>query len=250
MKIALVAAGQPRFTPDFITFMRQLKGFDEAHLYFYFWNSDWSKSTQEAKEKIEKILLPNYQLAGIDLGEQPPYQLPSHSLEHLPAKPENIHWWFKRRLGMWQSLQRSYNLIKDDYDMIIKFRLDGRLFNDLDLRTLDVTNNDILFSNHGLAGFNDFKVSDLFSVCNKKGADLYFNCADHFVNLVPICDPTWELNGHGTWSSEHVFGRYLQMNGMKQPVFGDFKFHINWNGRSKYTDKHYHHPVLPDPTSN
>jgi len=248
MKIALITAGQPRFTPDFLIFLNQLKGFDQADLYFYFWQSSWSKSIDEAIVKVSKILPKNFNLIKLDIGEQPPYQLPNHTLYHPPAHPENIHWWFKRRLGMWQSLQRCYNLIDKEYDAYIRYRLDGRLFNDLNLQTVDLKNNDIVFGNHGLAGFDDFKVSDLFAVCTKQGADIYCNVANDFVNLVPKCDPNWEHNGHGTWSSEHIFGRYLQSKGIVKPVFGDFKFHINWNGRSKYTDKHYHHPIVFDPT--
>lgn len=249
MKIALLAAGQPRFTPEFILFLNQLKNFDQADLYFYFWNSDWVNSVNEAVYKIKKTLPANFNLIKIDIGEQPDYQLPPHILNHPPAQPENTHWWFKRRLGMWQSLQRCYNLVTEDYDMFVRYRPDGRLFNDLDLKTVEFNDNNILFSNHGLAGFDDFKVSDMFALCTKQGADIYFNFADKFVELVPMCDPKWEFNTHGTWSSEHVFGRYLQHNGIEKPVFGDFKFHINWNGRSKYTDKHYHHPIVIDPTS-
>ena len=247
MKIALIAGGQPRFTPDFITLMKQLKGFDQADLYMTFWNSDWAKTDEEARSKVERILLPNYNLAKITLCDQPEYTLPLHTLNHLPAEPENIHWWYKRRLGMWQSLQMAYNLIDQEYDAVIKFRLDGRLFDDLDIRTLDLKNNELLFPDHNKAGFDDYRICDLFAVGTQSGMKFYSDIADHYNTLVPIADPNWEHLGHGTWSNEHILGTYMKAHSKIQ-AFGDFKFHINWNGRSRFTDKHYHHFILPDPT--
>lgn len=55
------------------------------------------------------------------------------------------------------------------------------------------------------------------------------------------------------WASEHILGTYLYENG--QPlVLGNFKSHLagamgsEIQGRSKYTDKHFHLPFLQDPT--
>ena len=47
--------------------------------------------------------------------------------------------------------------------------------------------------------------------------------------------------------NEHLVGVYHMMNNKTQ-VFGNFKCHINSNGRSRYTDHHFHHGILPDPT--
>jgi hypothetical protein len=246
MKIALVAAGQPRFTPEFVDFMGQLKGFDSADIYLGLWNSDWAASEEEARAKVEKILLPNYRLANIKLADQPKYELPPHTIYHPPAEPENTNWWYKRRIGMWQSLQMAYNLIDQDYDIIIKFRLDGKLFENLDLNSIDLINNRLLFCDWGRAGFDNYRISDLFAIGTQEAMNIYFGMADHFKRLVPVACPNWEYNGHG-WSSEHILGLYLQENNIPL-VHGDFKFHINWNGRSKYTDKHYHHRIVKDPT--
>jgi hypothetical protein len=247
MKIALIAAGQPRFTPDFITFMHQLKGFDQADLYFTFWTSEWADSEKTARLKVEKILPPNYNLAKIMICEQPPYHMPPCELRHPPAEPENIRWHYERRIGMWQSLKLAHALIDQEYDQVIKFRLDGRLFENLDLSKLDLTNNKILFPDHGRAGFDNYKVSDLFAVGTQDAMNVYCNVIEEYIDLVPLADPNWEHIGHGTWSNEHVFGLYLQRHNIPL-VIGDFKFHINWNGRSKYTDKHYHHQIVTDPT--
>ena len=247
MKIALIAAGQPRFTPDFIIFMNQLHGFDSADFYFNFWSSSWATDTTDARQKIEKILLPNYKLAKIEIKDQPPYELPPHTLYHPPEHPQNLHWWYKRRIGQWQSIQMAFNLIEQEYDMIIKFRLDGCLFNPLDVSTLDLKNNDLLFQDYARCGFDDAKVCDLFSVGTHKGMKFFCSLADHWKDLVPVCDPLWEQIPEGTWSCEHVLGTYMKQSNVQQ-TFGDFKFHINGRGRSRFTDKHYHHMIVPDPT--
>ena len=163
MKIALIAAGQPRFTPDFITFMNQLKGFDQADIYFAFWTSNWATDEADGREKVEKILLPKYNLAKLLICDQPPYYMPPCELNHLPAEPENIRWHYERRIGMWQSLKLAHDLIDQKYDMVIKFRLDGRLFEDLDLSTLDLVNNKIIFPNHGRAGFDNYNINREFN---------------------------------------------------------------------------------------
>jgi hypothetical protein len=247
MKIALIAAGQPRFTPDFTLFLSQLKGFDHGDLYFNFWKSDWASCEEEAKLKISRILPSNYSLSKIRLVDQPDYQLPVHSMTHLPPTPENIHWHYKRRIGQWQSLQMAFNLVDKEYDIIIRYRPDGCLMENLDLSKLDLKNNDLIFPCYARNGFDDFKICDMFAIGTYSGIKFYCSMADHFRELVPIADPFWEYNGHGSWSSEHILGAYMKKFGRRQ-VIGDFKFHINGSGRSKFTDKHYHHAIAKDPT--
>jgi hypothetical protein len=248
MKIALIAAGQPRFTLDFIAFMQQLHGFDTADLYFTFWNSEWAKDETEGRNKIEKILLPNYQLAKLQLINQPEYQMPICAMDHPPAEPENIRWQWKRRIGQWKSIQMAFNLIDQDYDLIIRFRPDGRLFDPLDVRTVNVKDADLLCQDYGRCGFDDYRINDMFFAGTYSGVKLFVDVADHFKDLVPKCDPNWEHNPHGNWSSEHILGIYMKSQNKKQ-VFGNFKFNINWSGRSRFTDKHYHHLISQDPTA-
>jgi len=71
MKIALITGGQPRFTPDFITLMNQLKGFELADIYMTLWTSDWATDENIARSKVEKILPTNYRLSKIQIVEEP-----------------------------------------------------------------------------------------------------------------------------------------------------------------------------------
>jgi hypothetical protein len=46
MKIALIAGGQPRFTPSFLVLMSQLTGFDSADLYLTLWRTNWAQTNE------------------------------------------------------------------------------------------------------------------------------------------------------------------------------------------------------------
>lgn len=247
MKIALITCGHPRFTPDFITFMHQLQGFNRADIYINFWTTDWAKDEVEARTKIERVLLPKYNLAKIQIRDQPPYSLPPHTIQLEPPRPENVLWWYERRIGMWQGLKMAYNLIDQDYDAVIRFRVDGRFFDNVYVSGLDLKNNELLYQTHARAGFDNFRICDLFTVGTQEGMKFYCDLADHLQEIIPIADPNWQYRYNGPWSSEHCLAIYLQQHNKKQ-VFGDFNFHINWNGRSRFTDHHFHHPILPDPT--
>jgi len=247
MKIALITSGQPRFTPDFITTMKQIKGFDQADIYMTLWASEWAETEQQARNKIEKVLLPNYKLAKVQVCDQPAYELPPHDIDLEPAQPENVLWWCDRRFGFWNGLKMTFDLIDQDYDAVIKFRLDGRLFEDLDVSKLDLVNNELLYQDYARAGFDNYRHCDLFVVGTKKGMEFYCSLSDHITDLIPIADPHWFYRYNGTWSNEHLVGVYHMMHNKTQ-VFGDFKCQINANGRSRYTDHHFHHGILPDPT--
>ena len=248
MRIALITGGQPRFTPDFIRLMSQLKGFDSADLYFNFWTSDWASSEEEGRKKVEAILPPNYRLAKLKIVDQPQHCLPLHELYHPPAQPENINWWYARRFGQAMSLSMAFDLIDQDYDLVVRFRLDGVLDREIDLSKLDFTNTDLIFPADPKAGFDDYKINDQFAIGTQAGMKFYCGIGKEFEKYVLLSDPEWECNGHGTWSLEHLMGTYMKAHNRTQTL-GNFNHYINTQGRSRYTDKHYHHGIVPDPTA-
>lgn len=248
MKIALMASGQPRFTQDFIFFMNKLKGFDHADLYFNLWESDWSRSEEEAKQKIQPILLPKYNIKKIKIVPEPEYILPPHKLYHPPPAPENIRWCYKRQIAQWQGIKMVYSLIDQEYDAIIRFRVDGCLVEDYDISKLDLKKNNLYFTQYGGGGWDGQKINDQFWIGTYEGNKFIIDFVNNHDKLIPISDPNWEYNRHGTWTSEYLLGTYMNLNN-KKTCYADFKFHINFLGyKSKYTDKHYHLPVVKDPT--
>jgi len=241
----MISGGQPRFTVDFINLMAQLKGFSSADLYFTFWASDWARTEQIAKDKIEKTLLPNYKLAKVQIVEPYSYSLPTHSLMHGPAQPENVRWWYERRIGMWRSLALAYKLIDQEYDIIIRFRPDGMLTSNLDISTLDISNQELIIPKNG-CGYSKWPINDQFAIGTHKSFLFYQGIVDNFNSLIEEVDPNWEYNGH-SWASEYIMGLYLNKIGQKYSL-GNFDHVLTTQGRSRYTDKHHHLPITRDIT--
>jgi len=247
MKVALITGGQPRFTPDFINVLNQLQGFDTADIYMCLWSSEWATTDDQARAKIEKVLPPRYKLAKVEIVEQPQYVLPLHSIELPVESPENVRWFYKRRFAQAIALTLTFDLINQDYDAVVRFRLDGRLGNSLDLSKQDLTREIILPAN-SLAGHEWAKINDQFAIASQAEMKFYCGIGKEFPNIVSESDPLWETNSHGQWSLEHLMGMYYKKY-QKSYRLGNFEHYINTQGRSRFTDKHYHHGIVEDPTN-
>lgn len=247
MRLALIAGGQPRFTYDFIDLMDQIKGFTTADIYIHLWDSSWTENEQVGRNKIEKILKTGYNLSKLTISKQPEYNLPPHILNHPDAQPENVRWAYERRFGMWTSIKRAFELIEEEYDVYIKFRTDGMLNKEIDIRNYDLINNDLIypaFPRHGKPGQ---EVCDQFVIGNKQGMKFYCSLVDNFNEYIPAVSDQWENDIH-TWASEHLLSHHIQINNKKH-IIGDYGHLLTTKGRSKFTDRHYHLPVTPDPTN-
>lgn len=251
MKIALIAGGQPRFTAEFLELTKQLKGFDIADLYLNFWTTDWVDSPATAINKISSILPANYRVKRLAIVDQPCYNLPPHLKDHPPESPENVNWAYKRRHGMWASTRMSFDMIDRHYDAVIKFRPDGMLTNDLDVSALDLQNNELIFPNYPRNGTPGEEICDQFVVGTHQGLKFYSSLIDRFQEYVPLVSKEWEDNIH-TWASEHVLAYHLKVNNKPQ-VLGNYGHILAGapgaitQGRSRFTDKHYHHPIIEGP---
>ena len=247
----MIAGGQPRFTSEFLQLLNQLHGFESADLYLTFWSSDWVSSVEEGVEKIKSILPPKYNLSALQILDQPLRSLPKHDKEHPPAAPENVRWAYKRRVGMWTSTKMSFDMIKDQYDAYIKFRPDGMLSGSLDLSTLDLVNNELIYPAWPRNGKPGEEICDQFVVGTAEGMRFYCDVINHFDRYISKVSTNWEDDIH-TWASEHLLAQHLKEHNKPQPLggFGHILAGIPGavtQGRSRFTDKHYHHPVIPGP---
>jgi len=240
MRVALMAAGQPRFTPAFPIFLNQLKGITQADLYFYFWDSDWAHTAEEAAHKIQPYLIEPFQIKKIVIEPEPSYLLPPHVLEHNTEEKESVRWWYRRRRAMWTSIHRVFNLIPDEYDMIIKFRGEGRLDRDIDLNTIDLSKGAVSPENarHGTVGR---EACDQFCLGKYEDMKFFSNMINHFDRYISEVYPQWEYDVH-KWSSEHLLGWHYFKN-IKYQVPGNFKFALKFEGRSNFDDKDLHIPI-------
>jgi hypothetical protein len=246
MKIALITGGQPRFTFDFIKVMNQIKGFDTADIYMNLWSSDWAQTNEQARSKIEKILLPKYTLAKVNVVDQPPYDLPPHKNPVADPQPENIHWWYRRGIGQSVSLSMAFDLIDQQYDAVIRFRLDGCISHDIDVSNLDLINNELITPSGPVDGIDGYKINDQFAIGTQEGMKFYCGLGKEYRDLVPLAQPDWENTPVG-WTIEYLLGVYMKKYN-KTHYRGTFASSVHNQGRSRFADKHFHHFIAQDPT--
>lgn len=253
MKIALVTGGQPRFTPDFTILLNQLSGFDSADLYLTLWRSDWALDENHARSKIEKILPLKYNLAKVQIVDEPFHETPFSPIDLAPPHPENVQWWYQRIASQLIGLSMAYDLVDNNYDAVIRYRVDGMLDRALDLRTIDLLKNEIIFPMQPRVGEYP---TDQFAIGSQDIMKIYFGLGKEFKELIPIADPTWyEIRMHpgytsahrGPWGPESLMNIYFKKYNVKFS-FGEFCHNFNTFGRSRFTDKHFHHSIVQDPT--
>jgi len=240
MKVALMLAGLPRFTPSFPIFLNQLKGVEQLDVYMYLWASQWAITSEEATDKIRQIFPSQYNIKCVVVEPEPLYQLPPHQLTHNTEQKESVRWWYKRRRAMWLSTYRVFELINEPYDMIIKCRGDVKLDRDLDLTTVDLSQGAVGPANnrHGTPGR---EICDQFCIASPEDMRFFANMTFHVDEYIPIVCDYWEHDVHD-WASEHLLGYYYFKNN-KQQVPGNFKIALKADGRSEYDDKDLHLPV-------
>jgi hypothetical protein len=244
MRVAIITAGQPRFTQDFITILNQLKGFESADLYVNLWTSDWVNSVEQGSEKIKKILPEHIILKKLQITDQPTRQLPLTDIPNL----NDLQWWYDRRIGQVHCLKLAFDLISEQYDIIVRVRPDGCLTSgDLDLSTLDLTNQDIIFCHTGV-GVNQTAPNDQFFIGTQQGIKFLFELYNDFDKYMIKSCPEWTNDIH-SWALEYIIKTYIESHG-KTVCRGMFNHDINRLGRSAYTiDKHTHVPIAKDPTT-
>jgi hypothetical protein len=252
MKIALITGGQPRFTYDFIQLMNQLKGFDSADIYMTLWKTDWATTNEQARAKIEKVLLPKYRLAGIELVDEPEYKLPPHTIQLSPPIDDRyITWWYKRLYLGSLGIAQAYDLIDQNYDAVVTFRLDASTDRNIDLSQYDFSQNKLICSSNGHSGFPDFKINDQLVFGSQACIKTFCELGKHIKELVPLSDPYWSKNdiidATWTWGREFLIGYYMKKHNISLE-YGNFNVIMNTFGRSRFTDKHFHHPIAQDPT--
>ena len=245
MKVAIVTAGFPRFTQDFIRVLNQLKGFDTADLYINLWSSSWAEDEIQAAAKVNKILPKHIVLKKLRISEQPERTLPPHdeSLSNI----DELKWWYDRRIGQIHCLKLAVDLIDEPYDVVVRVRPDGSLYGDLDISSLDLVNHEVIFCSTGM-GIAQSEPNDQFFVGTLAGikflCDLYLDFDKY---MLESC-PGWTSDVH-TWALEYIIGTYFKLN-QKEIYRGSFDHTINRVGRSAYTtDKHSHVHIAEDPTA-
>jgi len=228
MKIAILLPGQPRFTQDFITFITNLTGYDQADWFVYITNNNVHSianfkqgiSVNEpwtvfdpvwAREKIKSWLPDNNVIQSFEISDD--FQLPIIPVVNLfqVYKPDNVQKMF-------------YNIYKADclrqqfeeannfkYDLVIRTRADLGLSTPLNLKDLNIEPNQIVMPSNEWYGYP--QANDQFAIGNSHDMKIYSTL---FTRIKEINDSG--LHFH----PESMVGHNLTQNGISY-LPGNFK---------------------------
>lgn len=243
MKVAIITAGQPRFTPDFLIVLSQLRGFEQADLFVNLWESDWASSEEQGFHKVQKVLPPHIKLKKLKIVKEPERIIPPMD---PAADKDNVKWWYVRRIGQIHCLKMAFDLIDEHYDIVVRIRPDGSLSGPLDLSSLDLINNEMIFCGNWTN--NDQDPNDQFFVGTYEGMKFLCSIYDSFDQCMMSANPAWSTDVWH-WALERLIREHYNLHG-KSMLRGPFTHEINRVGKSAYTvDKHLHHSIAPDPTA-
>jgi len=171
MKIAILLPGQPRFTEDFRFFLSNIKGYYQADWFVYITNNNvptrenfkiasiWENFDADwAYEKIKSMLpvnnvIQSYQISDADSQVFPPV---NNLFEVLDSNST-----FKMFYNIYrvdharQQYEQAHNF---KYDLVVRTRPDLGLESEVNLRDLNITENQIVMPDngwHGIPAAND-----------------------------------------------------------------------------------------------
>jgi len=228
MKIAILLPGQPRFTQDFITFITNLTGYDQADWFVYITNNNVHSvanfkqgiSVNEAWtvfdptwacEKIKSWLPNNNTIRSFEISDD--FQLPIIPVINLfqvdnPGNVQKMFYNIYKADCLRQQFEEANNFC---YDLVIRTRADLGITSELNLRQLTIEHNQIVMPAsdwHGNPSCND-----QFAIGNSHSMKIYSNL---FTRIKEINDSRFHFH------PESMVGHNLTQNGISY-LSGNFK---------------------------
>lgn len=223
MRVALVYGGQPRFRPTFLNALKQLEGFEEAHLYLYLWK-DYENSTlfnekgtmlneQNINDRLVSILPEKFKLIKLEQIEVPTYdELVPKEVENLPRSSKDvptgkdyIDRFYKQHYGIY----KAFKLIEEQYDCIIRFRVDCYLNNNINLSLLNINDGIYMPMNLRYSEYQDIcpPVNDQYAIGNMNNMKIYCSLFEHMTDYFKT--------NHRTFHLETALSYHLLKNNIK-----------------------------------
>jgi len=166
MKVAMVAAGLPRFNSFFYDSINSIKGADSIDLYLYMWkevdhfgnDSSIFKDGNLNFEEVYKNIPKNCTIKNLTITEEPIQKT------YLPDK----------KYKQFYSLYMAYTSIKENYDCVIRFRVDARPDRDINLLHYDI-NSGIFTPKIEYPQ----PINDMFAIGNQVNMSKYFETINY-----------------------------------------------------------------------
>jgi len=239
MKIAVLIAGEPRFSKEFDLFLENLSGYDEIDWYFYLWKTPtfglnkkyvspfwFNIEYNVALNKLKTNLPSNHNIKYLELANTPTQEFPNiTSRLGWGTQPSNV--W-----PMWLSWSMVDEKCHDDYDLVIRSRPDLGLMNSLDLKIVkeNLKSNQLILSNNYGQTVNNKHVNDLLAVSTRQNIKIYNNIIHSALDY---------YNEGYYFHPETILGRHLDVNNIEY-IKGTFSVEYRYFGRDgEEYDKHY-----------
>lgn len=234
MKVALITGGQPRFTKYWIENYKRLVGASQIDLYFYLWKDfeltdsqlNFSDIEGTIEQKIESVLIKNVNLRQIVWTDNPAFENIINerliysliNVNHLDTY-NKVETHLKKLLSQRYSILQCFNLLKENYDAIIRYRLDCYPDRKINLNENVIENTIVIPSNniHGGIAYKSPGFNDKYAIGNMKIMKIYcemFNYFEQLINEEPL-----------TVQEETGLGYHLIKKNIEIKV-GDFNYHL------------------------
>lgn len=225
MRIAILLPGQPRFTRDFNTFVSNLTGYDQADWFVYITNNNvanfkWCVSMSPswttfdpawAFEQITSWLPANNIIQSFEISDD--FQQPVIPVKNLfeVDKPDNVQKMFYNIYKADCLRQKFEELNNFSYDLVIRTRPDLGLTSQVNLKDLNIQDNQIIMPNSDWHGMP--KCNDQFAIGNSRNMKIYSTL---FTRMKEINDSGFHYH------PESMVGYNLTQNGISY-LPGNFK---------------------------
>lgn len=197
MKVAMVAGGQPRFTKYWVENFKRILGASKIDLYFYLWDDyiltdselNFSDVEGTLEEKIKSVLINNVELKKLVYANEPSFDecLNEPALDKCIgldglSNKDGVIWAVKKTMSQRYSIQKAFELVDEEYDCVIRYRMDCYPNKKIDLTGVDLSEGIRIPDNNRWGYFELF--NDQFAIGNYENMKIYCNMFTHlFENL-------------------------------------------------------------------
>jgi hypothetical protein len=232
MKVAMLYGGEPRFKKYLPLNYTRLTNFSKVDLYFCLWqdyeyndmNLNFSDIEGNIINKIESCLPHNFRLRNFIEIQKPEITEKKEKIKsnilfsNISYFSPNLDEYVERLLYQKNALYECFSLIREDYDCIIRYRVDGYPTKKINLKELNL--DDYVYTPHNIRqGISDIypRINDQFAIGNFHNMKTYFDNYNHIEKYVEM-DPK---NGQ----FETCLSCHLVENDIKMKP-GNFGYHL------------------------
>lgn len=237
MKIAILLSGSPRFCSEFDSFINNLTGYEQVDYFCLFWQNNtkpdklgypnhvlvsdsWRTINMSwAQSKIISNLPKKHRLVKLETYNDEDIELPKIKPQVMD---QSIN--FRNIYKMYLGWNLVFNLLDEEYDLVIRSRPDIGLSQSLDVRTAKnkilERPNLVLNSVGGYFGHQE-RTNDLIGISSQKNIKTY----SELVNNVEKYSNTENVTFH----AENLLGYHLKKNGIDWETFVHVTIRPNLN---------------------